>query len=81
MTGATITKVACTRLFNWIVDNNLFNIVKLCAVVHDEICIEYPKIMPEVAKVLEDIMEKSSALFCKFSKIPASAEVSDHWVH
>lgn len=80
-TGATILKTATTDFFNWIVDNKLFNIVKLCALVHDEILIEYPKIMPEICSVLEQIMENASNKFCKFSKIPAKGDVGDHWKH
>lgn len=79
--GACITKLACINLFNWILDNNLFNIVKLVAVVHDEICIEYPNTMPEVSKILEDCMEDASKEYCKFSKIPAKASVGNHWIH
>lgn len=81
MSGACITKLACVKFFNWIVDNNLFNIVKLVAVVHDEICIEYPKNISKVSKVLEDCMEEASKEYCKFSKIPAKAEVGDFWIH
>jgi DNA polymerase I-like protein with 3'-5' exonuclease and polymerase domains len=78
--GACITKLACTKFFNWIVDNSLFNIVKIVAIVHDEVCIEYPKEL-DTCKVLEEYMEKASTEYCKFSKIPAKAEVSSHWVH
>lgn len=81
MTGACITKLACTKLFNWIIENNLFDIVKLVAVVHDEICIEYPKSMPETANKLVECMEKASQEYCKFSKIPAEASVGTHWIH
>ena len=79
--GACITKLACTNFFNWIIDNNLFNKVKIVAIVHDEICIEYPKELKDTYKMLEYHMEEASKAFCKFSKIPAKAEVSTHWVH
>ena len=79
--GACITKLACTRFFKWIVDNNLFNKVKIVAIIHDEVCIEYPKKLPNTYKVLEEYMEKASTEYCKFSKIPAKAEVASHWVH
>ena len=80
MTGACITKLACINFFKWIIDNNLFNIVKLIAVVHDEICIEAPKEL-HVEKILVDCMEKASTEYCKFSKIPAEAEVGTCWIH
>lgn len=79
--GACITKLACINLFNWIVDNDYFNKVKLVAVVHDEICCEYPKELEEFPKILEKTMEDASTHYCKFSKIPAEASVGTHWIH
>ena len=79
--GACITKLACINLFNWIVNNNYFDKVKLVAVVHDEICCEYPKELEEFPKILEKTMEEASTHYCKFSKIPAEASVSTCWVH
>ena len=70
-----------TQFFNWIVDNNLFNIVLICNLVHDEAVIEYPETMPEVSKILKEFMEKSAAVFCTSLPIPAEASVGDHWVH
>lgn len=79
--GACITKLACIKLFNWICKQGLFHKVKLVAIVHDEICIEYPTCAPEIADVLVKYMEEASKAYCKFSKIPAEAAVGDHWIH
>lgn len=79
--GACITKLACTNFFNWIIDNGLFDKVKIVAIVHDEVCIEYPKELEDTYKVLEYHMEEASKAYCKFSKIPAKAEVGNHWIH
>ena len=79
--GACITKLACTSFFNWIIDNNLFDKVKIVAIVHDEVCIEYPKELEDTYKMLEYHMEEASKAYCKFSKIPAKAEVGNHWIH
>ena len=79
--GACITKLACTNFFNWIIDNNLFDKVKIVAIVHDEVCIEYPKELEDTYKVLEHHMEEASKAYCKFSKIPAKAEIGLHWIH
>lgn len=79
--GACITKLACTNFFNWIIENNLFNKVKIVAIVHDEVCIEYPKELEDTAKTLEHYMEEASKAYCKFSKIPAEAAVGEHWIH
>lgn len=79
--GATILKTAIADFFNWIVDNNYFKVVKICAMVHDELLIEYPKDRPEICGVLEGIMERASSKYCKFSKIPAKGEVATYWLH
>lgn len=79
--GACITKLACTNFFKWIIKNNLFDKVKIVAVVHDEICIEYPEELTDTYKVLEYHMEEASKEYCKFSKIPAKAEIGTHWIH
>ena len=81
LSGACITKLACTNFFNWIIDNGLFDKVKIVAIVHDEVCIEYPKELEDTYKMLEYHMEEASKVYCKFSKIPAKAEVGNHWIH
>lgn len=70
-----------TTLFNWIVDNNYFNIIHICVAVHDEINCDYPKEVTQFPKVLENIMESSAAKYCKSLPIPANAEVGDYWIH
>lgn len=80
-TGAIIMKDAMTTLFNWIVDNNYFNIIHICVAVHDEINCDYPKEVTQFPKVLENIMESSAAKYCKSLPIPANAEVGDYWIH
>lgn len=81
-TGVDILKTAATELFNWIVDNNYFGKILLCALVHDEQLLEFPEELKDTfPKLLEDIMLKAAAKFCKSVPIPAEAEVSDHWVH
>lgn len=80
-TGAIIMKDAMTSLFNWIVDNNLFDIVKICCSVHDEIVAEYPKNIEEFPSILERTMEESAAKFCKSLPIPAEGAVGKYWIH
>lgn len=81
MSGACIIKDAATSLFNWIIDNNLFNKVKLCALVHDEMDVEFPKEIQDFPKTLERIMEDSAAKYCHSLPIPAEASVEKFWVH
>lgn len=80
-TGACVTKLACIKLFNWIVDSNYFNKVKIVAIVHDEICIEYLSAINNASSKLVEFMEEASKEYCKFSKIPAEASVGTHWIH
>lgn len=80
-TGIIILKAAMTMLFDWIVKNNLFNVVKIVALVHDEACIEYPKSLAGMDKKLACFMETAASKYCKSLPIPAEAAVGDHWVH
>lgn len=80
-TGAIIMKTAMTWLFEWIVTNGYFDVIHICASVHDEICCDYPKEVECFPKILESTMERAAAKYCKSLPIPAEAEVSDHWVH
>lgn len=80
-TGAVCLKDACVVLFKYILDNDLFGKVLICDLVHDEICIEYPKELEYMGIKLEEIMENSASKYCKALPIPAEKEVSDHWIH
>lgn len=82
LTGATIIKLAATKLFRWIVENDYFNKILICAIVHDELLIEFPKELKDTfPPVLEKIMFESASMFCKKVPIPAEAEVAGHWLH
>lgn len=80
-TGAIIIKEAACMLFNWIMENNLFEKVNLCALVHDEIVCDYPEELQEFPQILEKLMEQAAAKYCKSLPIPAEAAVGDHWIH
>lgn len=80
MTGIVILKDSITSFFNYIVDNKLFDIVKIVALVHDEANIEYPKDL-NMDVILKQCMETSAAKYCKSLPIPAEAAVATYWVH
>lgn len=80
-TGAIILKYAMTLLFNWIVDNNYFNIIHICVAVHDEINCDYPEELDFFPKKLTGIMEEAAARYCKSLPIPAEASVGSFWIH
>ena len=80
-TGICILKSAMTEFFNWIVDNDLFEKVKIVALVHDEANIEYPASLPETCNILKSCMENAASRFCKSLPIPAENAVGTHWIH
>ena len=76
------------NLFKWVVDNNLFGIVKFCIPAHDEFNIEAPEYMAEiVADKLHECMVKAGRFICRI--VPLEAEVSrlkdgtlpTYWIH
>lgn len=86
--GSAIFKIAAVNLFNWVVKNNLFGIVKFCIPAHDEFNIEAPEeIAEQVADKLHECMVKAGRFICKI--VPLEAEVSrlkdgslpTYWIH
>jgi len=81
-TAAIILKDSQIEVFNWVVNNGYFGKILLVNLTHDEANWECPKglinIFPDL---LQKTMEKSASKYCKSLPIPASKEVSDHWVH
>lgn len=82
MTGSTCLKLAAINLFRYIVQNGYFNKIKISALVHDEIVVEFPEELKDTfPKKLEDIMLKAAAEYCKSLPIPAEAAVGKFWIH
>ena len=79
--GAIVTKKASTELFNWIVDNGYFNIIKIVNITHDEINSEFPKDLKEYPEIVQNIMKDAAALFFHKLPIPAVAAVKTYWEH
>lgn len=86
--GSAIFKICAVNLFNWVVKNNLFGIVKFCIPAHDEFNIEAPEdIAEEVAAKLHECMVKAGKFICRI--VPLEAEVSrlrdgnlpTYWIH
>ena len=81
-TSASITKVACIYLYDWILENNYQNIVKLVNIVHDEILAECPKELSKiVADKMKEFMEKAGDIYCKIIPLKAVPEVTKYWAH
>lgn len=86
--GSAIFKIAAVNLFNWVVNNGLFGIVKFCIPAHDEFNIEAPEdIAEQVADKLHECMVRAGKFICKI--VPLEAEVSrlkngtlpTYWIH
>jgi len=80
--GADVTKLACCYMFDYIIENNLFNKVKVINVVHDEILLESSEeISEEISLKLQEFMIKSGAVFFKRVPLNAVPEIADYWIH
>lgn len=80
--GACCFKLASIILFNYIIDHNYQNIVKLCVPAHDEWNIEVPEeLEKEMADVLVKSMIKGGKPFCPNVFLGADIEIGDHWIH
>lgn len=81
-TCAIALKHSQITLFNYIINNGYFGKIKLCALVHDECLWETPDdLSKEFAKLIEDTMVNTMAIYCKSIPVPAEAEINDFWVH
>lgn len=81
-TAAIILKDSQIKMFDWVVDNGYFGKILLVNLTHDEANWEFPKELKDTfPDLLRTTMEQSAAKYCKKLPIPASEEVSDHWVH
>ena len=81
LTGAVCLKHAATSFYHWLIEQGQFGKILMVDLVHDEICIEYPKELVDVDKKLEKIMEETAAIYCKSVPIPAEAATGSHWIH
>ena len=80
--GACIFKLFNKMLFDWVVDNGYFNIVKFCIPVHDEINVECPKEMAqEVSDKVQEIMKEAAKPFLSTLELDSDSSISDHWIH
>lgn len=81
-TSASITKIAIVYLYDWILENNYQDKVKIVNIVHDEVLLECPKeISTLVADKLKTFMEKAGDIYCKTIPLKAVPEESLFWNH
>lgn len=81
-TSADITKLAGIYFFQYIIDNNYFGKIYISNMVHDELVIECKESSAEeVAKKLQECMEKAGNKFCKTVPLKAEPCIGDFWNH
>lgn len=80
--SATITKKAVLNMYNYILENNLFNKVLIVNVIHDEILLECPKeLANNMAQILKQCMEDASKEHCTIVPLKAEPIIVDWWQH
>ena len=80
--SAEITKLASIFIFDYILKNNLINIVKFANIVHDEVLLECPEVMGNsLSKVVTDCMARAGNIYCKTVPLKADAKVGLKWDH
>jgi len=80
--SANITKIAVIYLYDWILEHNYQNIVKLVNIIHDEILIECPENISQIiASKVKEFMEKAGQIYCKTVPLKAEPEISKFWNH
>lgn len=79
-TSAEITKISCVYIFDYIVKNNLFGIVKFVNTVHDENVLECPlEMKDQISGMVEKSMCDAGEIFCKRVPLKAEPELSPYW--
>ena len=80
--SAEMTKIACILLFNWILETNNFNIIKIANLIHDEIMCECPvKLSTIVSDKLKECMEKAGSYYCDIIPLKAEPQITNKWEH
>ena len=78
--SAMMIKRSALILFDWIVENNYINIIKICNSVHDELVIECPIDLTELARTkVEEAMIEGGNHYLQTLKIKADAHYGNSW--
>lgn len=80
--GACCFKLAGIKLFNWILQNNYQDIVKMCVFCHDEFNLEGPEEMKEeISNAIVTAMVDGGRPFCPNVFLGADITIDKHWIH
>lgn len=81
-TSSSISKYALVILFNQIIQDKLFNKIKIVNFIYDEILLETPEELSAKWKViLETAMVKGGEPFCPIIPLSADAAIAKYWAH
>lgn len=79
-TGSHQMKLALCLIFEWILENNYINIIKLCNAIHDETVCEAPEDLAELTKdKVTHFMKEAGNKYLTKLKIKADAHVGESW--
>jgi DNA polymerase I-like protein with 3'-5' exonuclease and polymerase domains len=77
-----ITKFAVILMRQWIMNNQLEDVISITNIVHDEINLEVKEEFAiKAAKALEECMTRAGAKWCKIVPLNADAQIVDYWTH
>lgn len=86
--GSMCLRYSMIYLWEYIVENNLQNIIKICICPYDEINIEAPEEMAyDIADKVHDFMVKAGSIFCTKCKLDAdisyddNGKLTNYWIH
>lgn len=78
--SAEVTKISCYMIYHWILQNNLFGIVKFVNTVHDENVLECPLEMADlVVNKVREFMELAGTYFCTRVLLKAEPKATPVW--
>ena len=81
--AGSITKLAAIIFRSELLKHNLQDLAYSTNLIHDEINVEVSSksIQYDVAKLLQESMEKAGEIWCKKVKLKAKAVIGDYWGH
>lgn len=77
--SASMTKLACVFMSDWIWEQNLQNEVHIIISAHDEIIVEARERIEESSLKLQEFMENASVYYLKILTVPAEPLISTKW--
>jgi DNA polymerase-1 len=78
--SSMMIKLSALLLFDWILENNYINLIKICNSVHDELVVECSKNLEEIAREkVGEFMITAGNYYLENLKIKADAAIGDNW--